>query len=256
MMGLKDEFGLEKTDTGENGNMEAYEDAIEDTGERKLDKLREIYKEFDNLEKPSPPYSYEPAVRFVENVDIPKGSLYEFCKEYKPGRKYGGIFVSAMMNEGSEEEEFTLPDMGGVDRIGYRNQKRITVEGDVGKIAGWGMEDGEIVIEGDAGDYVGEWMKDGGIEVGGDAGDFVGWEMEDGEIVVEGDAGRSVGDYVEGGEIVVEGDAGSDVGFGMLDGEIRIKGSVESLSDYIKGGEIYTLIDNSWGKIYPDSGDE
>lgn len=132
-----------------------------------------------------------------------------------------GHFLSALIDSGEESSYIirtghltALPE-----RIGFRNRKDVT-------------------IDGDAGDLVGCWMENGSIRIKGDAGDQVGYRMEGGSITVEGDVGHSVGQEMAGGNIFVEGDASALIGLFMEGGEIHLEGGYEELSGQLAGGRI------------------
>ncbi len=161
----------------------------------------------------------------------------EFCAR-------AGIFISALINN-SPEGSFRVHTSHlsePVSSLGFYNIKEITVEGDVGDLAGLRMKGGRITVNGNARYQVGWSMEKGTITVNGSAETFVGNGMKGGIISVR-DAGDLVGSMMKGGRIIIERDAGANVGGNMSNGEIRLNGDFGSLAmslvERVSGGRIF-----------------
>jgi len=200
-----------------------------------------------------------------------------------------GSFLSALMCK-CREDNFVihtshLSELIG--KLGYRNTKNFTVDGDVGRAVGEEMKAGTIIVNGNAGEFVGYKMSGGAITVEKDAGEFVGCLMQGGKIVVKGNAGDRVGNGMWGGTIIVKGnagdeicrfhggdvtvegnvgrtagsiesgtltiggDAGPDVGHWMKGGEIHLNGDYERISKNVFGGKIFHKGVRVFPKPYP-----
>ncbi len=76
-----------------------------------------------------------------------------------------GLFLSALINQGSEEKYqvitkyLPLP----INYLGFKNEKKIVVVGDLGSFVGWQMQSGEIKVKGDIGLGPGAFSKGGRI---------------------------------------------------------------------------------------------
>lgn len=121
--------------------------------------------------------TYWAAVEAVREEAFDPGPdvVNRYCEQY-PVASWDGFFLSALINE-SSHDAFTLPDMDGVSYLGYRNEKDVTVEGDVENAAGIRMQEGTFTVLGDAGESVGTRMDGGVIELHGE-----------GDIAVEDDS--------------------------------------------------------------------
>jgi hypothetical protein len=118
-----------------------------------------------------------------------------------------GVFLSALINRGKESDyvihtqHITMP----LSFIGFKNEKNIIVDGDVGDRVGCEMRDGSITVNGYAGTGIGTFMRGGSITVNGNAGTLVGDMMKSGEIRLKGDY-RYLGlDMKEGGRVYHQG---------------------------------------------------
>ena len=219
--------------------IEKYKEGLENYGLYKAHKLKIKIPENEYLEyyiaKSSAPSE-------IQSERITEFSLllgeYENKKDFESFR---GFYLSALIN-GSKDKDFKIITnylRKTINFIGYENAKNIDVNGNAGDWVGYEMKRGEITIDGNAGWGVGYEMKRGEITVNGNAGNWVGDRMKRGEITVNGNAGNWVGEEMGGGKITVNGNAGNLVGWYMKDGEIHLNGDYESLSDHIKGGNIY-----------------
>ena len=148
-------------------------------------------------------------------------------------------------------------DVAKLRRIGEAmTDGKITVKGNVGHYAGFGMKGGVITIQGNAGLWLGGKMKGGTIEVFGDAGDCIGGSlrgekpgkgMKKGTILIHGNVGAEIGRGMSGGAILVDGNCGPLPGVDMTGGSIGIKGNCEGKPGArMTGGRVVIL-----GKI-PD----
>jgi hypothetical protein len=150
--------------------------------------------------------------------------LLESHREEPNFRYKAGLFLSALINSGSDEEYLIhVEELGGIDFAGFQNRKKITIDGDVGDCLGDFMAEGEIVVEGNASTCAATRMKGGRIIVKGDVGDNLGFRMDGGEIIVEGDADGLVGANMEDGKITVKGNPGKSNGSDMQGGEIHFE---------------------------------
>jgi len=171
-----------------------------------------------------------------------------------------GYFISRLINE-SSDKEFTIHTNyfdSLIDAIGYRNEKHITINGNVGNWVGdrmksgeitingnvgcrvgWYIENGIIIINGNSGGEVGRGMKNGKITINGNARDWVGEYMEKGSIIVQGNVGANVGRFMSGGNIIVKGNASDELGSFMSGGNIIVKGNAsDELGSFMSGGDI------------------
>jgi formylmethanofuran dehydrogenase subunit C len=151
-----------------------------------------------------------------------------------------GLLLSALMNNG-KDGNYTIhtQHLEGINFLGYRNTKRVVVEGDVGNDAGTRMKEGELIIRGDGGLGVGFQMHGGSILVEGDADENLGMEMTEGEINVKGTAGDGAGYNMKGGLITIWKDAGELAGNLMEGGKILIHGNArKGAGTELKGGVI------------------
>jgi formylmethanofuran dehydrogenase subunit C len=164
---------------------------------------------------------------------------------------HAGDFISIIINN-SNGRRFTLHLEGVSERIrglGSKNEKSITIYGDVGYSVGFRMKKGgKIVVHGDADESAGNEMrggeltimgnsgkeacvrmKGGKVTILGNAGDGCCRWMGGGELEVRGNVGDNLGDTCKKGKIVVHGNAGKEVGDFMCGGEIHIEGDIESV---------------------------
>lgn len=191
--------------------------------------------------------AYAAALGSINTLDYDMDAVYSFCEDTSlTGRD--GLFVSAVADR-APGDVVRLPDLFGVDQVGYRAVKTIRVAGDVGDRCGQELASGAITVQGDVGAYCGQGMKDGTIDVYGDAttktspgfshGSYLGDSMEGGRITVHGDGGHRVGLQMQDGSIHVYGDAGAYVGSGMEDGTITVDGyASHNLGQAMEGGRV------------------
>ena len=151
------------------------------------------------------------------------------------------IFLSALINT-SKDEEFTIftHTVGApIDALGYRNEKRLKIIGNVGVSAGMNMKTGVLEIFGNSSGALGHQMEGGAIILTGDCGNSPGFFMKGGKITINGNALETVGAWAEGGLITVNGNSGSNAGYYMNGGKIIINGDAgENVGAYADGGEI------------------
>ncbi|MFA5856787.1 MAG: hypothetical protein WC867_05485 [Candidatus Pacearchaeota archaeon] len=161
---------------------------------------------------------------------FPRDAIEEFINEHldihDEEYKFSpdpGIFISALINK-SKEERFNLnfrEKNKDISILGYRNNKIITIEGNVGSHLGKKMESGLITLNGDCLHYPGMRMKDGTIIINGKT--------------------PSAGLYVEGGKIIVNSDY-EDISIGqcLLGGTLVFNGELSGkFTSYGFRGEIY-----------------
>jgi len=158
-----------------------------------------------------PEEAYRKMHELVAFLEYSAGDVKQFCLDLtdNSGVKYGfsvpmhgGLFLSALINNGSEGGYVVCQPPAGLGCFGYRNKKDITVHGDVL----WDL----------------------------------GMRMESGIIIVKGNAGNTVGHEMRGGRIIIEGSVGVQPGFGMSGGEIHIGGRLGGLTEWdIHCGKIY-----------------
>jgi len=190
---------------------------------------------------------YEAGSRLITDQE----TLHKFIPLI-PGYKKGGIehdisvycgaFLSGIINN-LEDEEIVL-DLRNFNHtknyLGERFAGRLLIiKGDVHGDLGSSMQSGKIVVEGGATSNIGGFMYGGEIIIKGNVCYELGSHMSSGKILVEGNAKNEVGCNMKGGIIIVQGNAGEHIGKEMEGGEIHINGEYESLSNRIKGGEIY-----------------
>ena len=133
-----------------------------------------------------------------------------------------GQFLSVLINN-CRKKEFTISTKHfgiPIDALSFKAKKRITIQGDVRTLAGYGMQRGSITINGNAENNLGMFAVGSSITVNGNAGDWVGWNMKNSTITVKGNAGERIGRFMRSGTIFLEGE-------------------YTSLSDEIKGGNIF-----------------
>jgi hypothetical protein len=190
---------------------------------------------------------YDAAIMFVHGMeygvrDVEKFSLamVEFEHEERFYQK-AGVFLGALINEGKDEDYIIHSShlACGIDHLGYRNTKNITVQGSAGDYCGNGMEGGSITVEGDTGGGCGYDMEGGSVIVKGNTDDTCGYQMKGGSITVNGDAGERCGHEMEGGSVIVNGDAGHACGSLMKGGEIHINGEISTIRGDTKLGKIF-----------------
>jgi formylmethanofuran dehydrogenase subunit C len=191
--------------------------------------------------------NYRATLMIVKNLQYSAKDVEEFSLvleefQYEEGfSNKAGLFLSALINNGNESDylihtqHLKMPP----GNLGYKNEKNIIVNGDVGYFVGISMKGGSITVKGNAGGAVGSHMKNGSITVEGNVKGHLGSDMEGGSITVEGDAEDAVGMDMQGGTITVNGNADTNVGYGMKGGEISLEGDYRDLSGNTEGGKIY-----------------
>lgn len=118
------------------------------------------------------------------------------------------------------------------DRVGEGQEGgSITVEGDVGQLAGRAMAGGAIAVEGSSGPFAGSGMSGGTLRIAGDAGDDLAGPgpgemagMRGGTLLVGGSAGHRAGDRMRRGVLLVAGSAGDHAGARMIAGTLLVGG--------------------------------
>jgi hypothetical protein len=189
---------------------------------------------------------YSPILQIVDNLQYSARDIEQFSlaleefqdEEYFPEK--AGLMLSALINRGKDSDHvihiqhLSIP----LHYLGYLNEKKLIVNGNVGKICGHQMRGGSIVVYGNAWFSVGDKMNGGSILIEGNASDAVGFGMAGGSIVVKGDSRDQLGLMMGDGSITVKGNARYSVGEEMLGGEIRLEGNFENLGKRY-GGKIF-----------------
>ena len=225
-------------------------DQVKDVEEVQFDpvykRLINLYKKFEIDDPAAIEENYSKALELISNLNYSSEDINEFSRNIKeiqddPDFEYkAGIFISALINK-SNENEFKIVTKGSISMsyLGYKNTKKIVIDGDAGDMLGYKMSDqnSKITVLGNAGDSVGKEMNGGFIVVQGDAGDRIGEKMKNGSIIVIGDAGFVVGKEMENGFIRIDGSARRGVGYEMKGGQISItnKTSINFISTNCTG---------------------
>lgn len=243
-MGLGDEYDVGVVDTQDT---DAYQEAVQDgAAAMGLDDAHAAWRGVTaGLEDDVT--AYAAALGYIDTMDYDMDAVYSFCAD-TPLTGRDGLFVSAVVDR-APESVVRLPDLSGVDQVGYRAVKTLHVAGDTGDLCGQELASGSITVQGDVGPYCGQEMQAGSIEVYGDAtgeddpgfyhGSYLGAAMEDGRITVHGDGGDRVGKEMQDGAIHVHGDTGSHVGCGMEDGTITVDGyASHNIGQAMEGGRV------------------
>jgi hypothetical protein len=145
-----------------------------------------------------------------KDVELFSLTMQEFRNEENFDIK-SGMFLSALINKGKDEEYIVHTGDIPICYLGYRNTKRMIVDGDVGDCLGNRMRSGSITVDGDVGlnpngtgGMVGASMGGGSITMNGDARAQVGYEMKGGEIHLNGDF-EGIGNMIFHGKIYHKG---------------------------------------------------
>ncbi len=134
---------------------------------------------------------------------------------------------------------------------GWKNQKRLILEGVPGNNLAAFADGPEIIVHGNAQEGVGNTMSSGHIQVHGRVGDIAGYGMRGGELFVKEHAGYRLGIHMKAYQdhkpvIVVGGSVGAFAGEYMAGGTIIVLGinTIQPLIGHycgtgMYGGEIY-----------------
>ncbi len=109
----------------------------------------------------------EYSAKDVESFSI---ALSQFQGEKDFSYYKAGLFLSALINN-CKEGEFVIHTAHldePIDALGFRNTKKITVEGGVRDDLGESMESGTIIVKGNAGSYIANRMRGGVLRIDGD----------------------------------------------------------------------------------------
>lgn len=214
------------------------------------EKLKRIYKtlKFEEMDEP-PAVAGAPQGRFwnfisvmgkrlqcsAKDVELFSIAMIELQNENEFAFK-AGLFLSALINGGTDKAYTIRTGYLEVPLhyLGYKNRKKITVDGDVGNYAGGLMKKRSMIVKGNAGFDVGSGMLSG-------------------KITIEGNVDDGLGSRMWGGVIVVKGNAGDDIGRHIRCGEIHVEGEFGSLSDYLDEDsvEVPTGIYHKGKRIWP-----
>ncbi len=142
-----------------------------------------------------------------------------------------GFFLSALVNTGKDNEYTIRTRLLSIrlERLGEGNKKKVIVDGPVGDRCGYTYVGSSFLVKGDAGTAFGDGAT-GGL------------------LIVEGSAGALVGIHLNGAMIIIHGNAGASLGSNMQQGVIRVNGTIASIGDRKKMGEIYQGEKLIWSK--------
>jgi hypothetical protein len=115
-----------------------------------------------------------------------------------------GLFLSALINTGSDREFRIHVNYENIAYLGYNNKKIIHVKGYAGLRLGYGMKSGSITVNGDCGDCLGMNMEGGTITVKGNADTRVAELILGGTLHIHGSCqslGYAIKNYRYGGDI-------------------------------------------------------
>lgn len=275
-MGIRDEYGELSgvPEEAEEGGEERYEDDLDTEFIEERDHYLTLldaeqdwarrHAGFSSGQIPDGPY--ERAVEQVQDLEYTEETIERYCREQtwtderRSRRK--GLFLSALINE-HDGQEYTLPDLSittsngaqdGLEYVGYRNTKDITIRGAAGDHLGMQMKAGTLRVEGVAGGETGQSMTGGTIHVQGDAGglffDGVGRDMDGGTLLVDGDACGEVGPGMTDGRIKISGDAHRQVGRWQEGGAILLDGT-GIVAPERDGGTIHRDRGNGYEQVAP-----
>ncbi|MFH0860854.1 MAG: hypothetical protein V1921_06600 [Candidatus Altiarchaeota archaeon] len=120
-----------------------------------------------------------------------------------------GLFMSALV-EGSKDHEVKVKIRRPFNYVGFRmgENKKLTVEGNLGDHTAFGLDGGDLTIVGNTEDNTAIYMRCGSLNIKGNTGKNIGCSMVTGAINVSGNAGDNVGDRIHGGLIDVGGSIG------------------------------------------------
>ncbi len=120
---------------------------------------------------------YSICVDRVDKVKYSSKDIADFSirlKEYEYRHNFetfSGLFLSALINKKGLRKEITLFTKHlskPLYRLGFMNERNLTIIGDVGDFAGIDMTAGTMLIMGGAGDFLGRFAENGEIHVEGE----------------------------------------------------------------------------------------
>ncbi len=155
------------------------------------------------------------------SIDIK--NFFGALKKYELGDDFviSGFFLSALINTCADDhfEIMTEHFSKKIRFLGYRNEKNVTVRGDLARHIGCRIIKGSLEVKGMVKSDVGRHMEGGILTIEGNLEEgHCGEEMKGGKIIVNGDASRSIiGANSENGEIHFNGNLDIDC-FGSYDG--------------------------------------
>ena len=149
------------------------------------------------------------------------------------------IRIGELFDVAIDRRDATVPtlvlegDLRAFDHIGWRMAEGVlSVQGDVGDLAGCAMTGGDLSISGSAGDFAAAEMAGGCLRIGADCGDFAAASqpgsmdgMRGGLLVVRGNAGERLADRMRRGTVLVFGNVGDFAASRMVAGTLAIGGS-------------------------------
>ena len=140
---------------------------------------------------------YEAGFRLIRGINLAPGHIEEFCAFMGLSKTVAfeqsaplGLYISALINA-SKERCFRL-DLHNYPTsfhfLGFRlrEDKHLSVTGDLGHFTGAGLRGGYLKVTGSTGSWCGADMISGRIEVTGDAHSKIGEQMKGGQIQVCG----------------------------------------------------------------------
>ncbi len=118
-----------------------------------------------------------------------------------------GLFLSVLINKSFEEDfEIVTAHLNKlINCVGYKNEKNVVVNGDLGESAGVRQIGGSLRVKGSVDGSVGSRMTGGKIIVNKDITGLVGYELQGGKIYVKGNTSQCVGLDSKGGKIYFSG---------------------------------------------------
>jgi hypothetical protein len=154
---------------------------------------------------------YEYSLRSIQSIKVVQGHIEEFCAFMGLSKTAAfeqsaplGLFISALINA-SKERRFELKlhnYPNSFHFLGYRlkEEKHLSVTGDLGHFTGAGLRGGYLKVTGSTGSWCGADMIGGRIKVTGDAHSKIGEQMKGGQIQVYGRI-QEIAKYRCGGDI-------------------------------------------------------
>ncbi len=154
---------------------------------------------------------YASGLRRIQGMKIAPGHIEEFCAYMGLSKTAAfeqsaplGLFISTLINASREPKfELNLHNYpNSFHFMGYRlkEDKHLSVTGDLGHFTGAGMSGGYLNVTGSTGSWCGAAMISGRIEVAGDAHSKIGEQMKGGQIQVGGRI-QEIAKHRSGGDI-------------------------------------------------------
>ncbi len=154
---------------------------------------------------------YESGLGLIRGMKVAPGHIEEFCAFMGLSKTAAfeqsaplGLYISALINA-SKEHRFKLnlhnfPNSFHFLGFRLREDKHLSVTGDLGHFTGAGLRGGYMKVTGSTGSWCGADMISGCIKVTGDAHSKIGEQMKGGQIQVYGRI-QEIAKYRSGGDI-------------------------------------------------------